>query len=88
MNKGYKDKPERPKLETLKKVYSWVENSEATAQAVKPIIQHLVMSYLAMDELEEEKNEEVVFLLGELIWLEKRLEEELKEKQNPEIVIH
>ena len=88
MNKDYKDKPERPKLETLKKVYSWVENSEATAQAVKPIIQHLVMSYLAMDELEEEKNEEVVFLLGELIWLEKRLEEELKEKQNPEIVIH
>ena len=88
MNINYKDKPERPKLETLKKVYSWVENSEATAQAVKPIIQHLVMSYLAMDELEEEKNEEVVFLLGELIWLEKRLEEELKEKQNPEIVIH
>lgn len=88
MNRGYKDKPERPKLETLKKVYSWVENSEATAQAVKPIIQHLVMSYLAMDEMEEEKNEEIDFLLGEMFWLEKRLQEELKQNQSPEIVIH
>ena len=88
MNKNYKDKPERPKLETLRKVYTLVETSEATAQAVKPIIKHLAMSYLAMDEMEEEKNEEIAFLLGEMFWLEKRLQEELKQNQSPEIVIH
>lgn len=88
MNKSYKDKPERPKLETLKKIYTLVETSESTAQAMKPIIQHLVMSYLSMDEMEEEKDEEIVFLLGELIWLEKRLEEEMGKNESPEIVIH
>lgn len=88
MNINYKDKPERPKLESLKKIYAWAESSEVTIQAVKPIIQHLVASYLTMDEMEEEKDEELTFVLKEMIWLEKRLEEELKNGQNPEIVIH
>ena len=88
MDINYKNKKERPKLETLKSLYSWAESSEVAIQAVKPIIQHLVASYLRMDEFEEEKEEELTFVLKEMIWLEKRLEEELTKGQELEIVIH
>jgi hypothetical protein len=84
----YKEKKGRPNPETIKKLYAWADAAEVAIQGVKPVLQHLMISYLAYDELEEEKNEDITFLLHEMIWLEKRLEEETIKNENFELVIH
>lgn len=84
----YHNKKDRPVLETLQKLYAWADISEIAIQGIKPVINNLIVSYADNDELEETKNEEITFLLQELIWLEKILEEETNKNSNFELVIH
>lgn len=84
----YKKKKERADFEILQKMHDWADSAEIAVKGVKPVIQNLINTYILMDELEKNKDEDITFLLSELIWTEILLEEEIKKNEDYEITIH